>query len=343
MDRLRAMETFTRVVRAGSFSAAASQLGVSRTIVSKHVSQLENLLGVRLLNRTTRRVSLTESGTAYYEFCARIINDVEEAELSVTKLHKEPRGALKVLAPKTFGVLHVTPIVNAFSKRYPDIRITLILSDNFVDLIDNGFDLAIKLGDLGDSSLVARRLGTTRLVPCASPDYLVEHGTPQTPQELEKHNCIIHVNQTRDGIWRFRGPAGDVSVKIGGGPLGNSVLFLRRAAAEGLGIALLPEIDILDELAAGRLVTLLNEYATAEYPIHAVYPHNRHLAAKVRTFVDSLVEGFKGASWDPAGSAAAMTPAAAILGGPRVTIPGLTRTAEPLNAKTNGRKRAAGA
>lgn len=300
MDRLRAMDTFTRVVRAGSFSAAAQQLRVSRTIVSKHVSQLENLLGVRLLNRTTRRISLTESGIAYFELCSRIINDVEEAELSVTKMHQEPRGALKVLAPKSFGLVHVAPAVCAFSKRYPDIKVAIVLSDSFVDLMDNGFDLAIKVGPLEDSSLVARRLGTTRLVACASPAYLAEHGTPQTPRDLARHNCLAHLNQVRDQTWHFSGPEGPIPVKISGGPTANSVLFLRHAALDDLGIALLPQININDDLQSGRLVPILTGYKTAEFPFHVVYPHNRHLAAKVRTFVDCLVEHFKDVAWDNA-------------------------------------------
>jgi DNA-binding transcriptional LysR family regulator len=298
MDRLRAMETFTRVVRAGSFSAAAQQLRVSRTIVSKHVSQLENLLGVRLLNRTTRRVSLTESGMAYFEFCSRIINDVEEAELSVTKLHKEPRGALKVLAPKSFGLLHVAPAVCVFSKRYPDIKVSIVLSDNFVDLMDNGFDLAIKVGELEDSSLVARRLGTTRLVACATQAYLAARGVPETPQDLAQHICMSHLNQVRDQTWHFGGPNGPMAVKVGAGPSANSVLFLRDMAMADLGIALLPEINIHDDIENHRLIPLLTEYGTAEFPFHVVYPHNRHLATKVRTFVDCLVEHFKDVAWD---------------------------------------------
>ncbi len=298
MDRLRAMDTFTRVVRAGSFSAAAQQLRVSRTIVSKHVSQLENLLGVRLLNRTTRRVSLTESGMAYFEFCSRIINDVEEAELSVTKLHKDPRGALKVLAPKSFGLVHVAPAVCAFSKRYPEIKVSLVLSDNFVDLMDNGFDLAIKSGELVDSSLVARRLGTTRLVACASPAYLAAHGTPRTPQDLVEYNCLSHLNQVRDQVWHFIGRDGPVQVKVSGGPTANSVMFLRQAALDDIGIALLPAINIQDDLQSGRLVQVLGEYWTADFPFHVVYPHNRHLATKVRAFVDCLVEHFKDVVWD---------------------------------------------
>lgn len=292
MDRLRAMETFTRVVRAGSFSGAAQQLGMSRTIVSKHVSQLENVLGVRLLNRTTRRVSLTESGTAYYEFCGRIIADVEEAELSVTKMHKEPRGALKILAPKSFGQVHVAPAVCAFSKRFPDIRISVVLSDSFVDLMDNGFDLAIKVGPLEDSSLVVRRLGTSRMVACASPAYLAARGTPATPQDLARHNCLSHINQMRDQVWHFTGPQGAIAVKVGGGPCANSVLFLRHAVLDDVGIAMLPEINVRDDLRSGRLVQIFGEYGTAEFPFHVVYPHNRHLAAKVRSFVDCLVDYF---------------------------------------------------
>lgn len=303
MDRLRAMETFTRVVRAGSFSAAAQQLRVSRTIVSKHVSQLENLLGVRLLNRTTRRVSLTESGMAYFEFCSRIISDVEEAELSVTKLHKEPRGALKVLAPKSFGLVHVAPAVCAFSKRYPDIKVSIVLSDSFVDLMDNGFDIAVKVGTLEDSSLVARRLGTTRLVACATPAYLAAHGTPQTPQDLAHHNCLSHLNQMPDQTWHFTSPEGNaIAVKVSGGPSANSVLFLRHAVLDDLGIALMPEINVHDDVQNGRMVTVLNEYGTTEFPFQVVYPHNRHLATKVRTFVDCLVEHFKDITWTPTAS-----------------------------------------
>jgi DNA-binding transcriptional LysR family regulator len=254
---------------------------------------------------------------AYFEFCSRIINDVEEAELSVTKLHKDPRGSLKVLAPKSFGLVHVAPAICAFSKRYPEIKISLMLNDNFVDLMDNGFDLAIKTGELVDSSLVARRLGTTRFVACAAPAYLAAHGAPRTPQDLAEHNCLAHINQAPDQTWHFIATqgngggktAGKIAVKVAGGPMGNSVLFLRHAALDGLGVALLPEINIHDDLTSGLLVQVLSDYQTEELPFHVVYPHNRHLAAKVRAFVDCLVDYFKGVAIDQAPPPPALAPA----------------------------------
>lgn len=302
MDRLKAMETFVRVVKEGSFAAAADQMGLSRAIVTKHVMQLEKQLGARLINRTTRRFSVTEIGKDYVAFCQRMLEQMSEQDALIDRLQEEPRGELKVLTPKSFGSLYLGNIVSDFMALYPDIHVTLILSDTsmrYLDLIENGFDLAIRLTSHVDSSLMARRIGALRWVPCASPDYLMRHSAPNSPVDLADHNCLLHTKHA-DGIWRFagQGKAAETTVKVQGPIATNSVMVLRQVALNGKGIALLPTYCIGPDLADGSLRQVLPQHAGPDEAIYVMFPHRQLVPTKIRLFIDFIAERIKESPWD---------------------------------------------
>jgi DNA-binding transcriptional LysR family regulator len=287
------MFTFAKVVSAGSLSAAARDLGVSTASVSRKLAALETRLGVRLLNRTTRRVSLTDEGARYHEACTRILSEVEEADAEVSARRVEPEGVLKVAIPASFGHLHIAPLVPRFAERYPRVQLMLSLSDRSVNVIEEGFDLAIRIGELEDSSLAARRLAPNRRVVCASPRYLGEHGAPRAPEDLVRHNCLVttpdfHMN------WEYRDPSGRRGVvRVSGRYACDNWEVLREWALAGLGVALKSTWDVRRHLEDGSLVALLPGYDFAtEVSIYAVYPHRRHLPAKTRVFIDFLAESF---------------------------------------------------
>ena len=290
MDRLQSMAVFVRVAELGSFSTAAQQLGLSKSAVSKHVTALEERLGVRLINRTTRRLALTEVGAAYRDYCARIVQEIEEAELTAMRHGVEPRGRLKINAPMTFGFLHLGPILPEFLARYPGIEIELSLNDRFVDLLEEGFDVAVRIGQLADSSLIARRFATAYFVCAASPAYVAAAGTPGTPDELARHNCLSYSYRRQPEDWHFLRASERVTVRVRGNLQANNGDALRTAACRGLGIVYLPDFILGEDLAAGRLVRLLADWRAPEIPIHAVFPPQRHPSAKLRAFVDFLVE-----------------------------------------------------
>jgi DNA-binding transcriptional LysR family regulator len=292
MDKLVSMRVFTQVVETGSFVKAAGLLGISRAMATKHVMELENVLGARLLNRTTRRLSLTEAGTAYFQSCAQILAEIEDAEQVVSGLSAEPRGTLRINAPMSFGILHLAPAVVDFSKLYPDVHIDLTLNDRFVDLIEEGFDIAIRIAQREESSLITRKLTVARIVVCGSPDYLAEHGAPQTPAALLDHRCLSYAYWASQKEWRFQGPDGPHVVRIASHFQANNGDVIRLAVLRGLGLALLPTFIAGDDLKAGRLRIVLPEYQPPELAIHAVYPHRRHLSAKVRNFIDFLADRF---------------------------------------------------
>ena len=301
MENLSAMIVFARVVEAKSFSTAARQLGMSKSTVSKHVSRLEDRLGARLLNRTTRRLSPTEVGLAFYERCARIATEVEEAEAAAMRLQSSPRGTLKVNAPMSFAVLHIAPAIPEFVARHPELSVDMTMNDRVVDLIDEGFDLAVRIGELPDSSLITRRLAANRLVVCAAPAYLARHGAPRVPAELGAHNCLGYTLGATPNEWRFLGPGGEHRVRVSGNFQANNGDALRRAAREGLGVVTLPTFIAGEDLRSGALRAVLADYALPESAVYAVYPHNRHLSTKVRAFVDFLVEHFGPRPyWEPA-------------------------------------------
>lgn len=289
MDRLQSMAVFARVAEQGSFSAAARQLGLSKSAVSKHVAALEERLGVRLLNRTTRRLALTEVGAVYRDYCAKLVQDAEEADLAATWHSDEPRGRLRVSAPMSFGILHLGPILPEFLARHPALQVELILDDRVVDLLEEGVDVAVRIGRLADSSLIARRFATARSVCVASAAYLARAGTPQRPDDLARHNCLRYSYLRQPDDWTFSRDGEPVTVRVGGNLQANNGDVLRAAARSGLGIVCLPDFIIGDDLEGGTLVRLLADWAAPDIPIHAVFPSQRHLSAKLRSFVDFLV------------------------------------------------------
>jgi DNA-binding transcriptional LysR family regulator len=302
VDRMASMAAFTKVVGAGSFSAAAREMQVSQALVTKQIQELENWLGARLLNRTTRRLSLTEVGTAFYERAARILEAVEEAKGAAGALQTVPRGRLRINAPISFGVLHLAPAVTEFLQRFPDVSVELLMNDRVVDLLEGEFDVGVRIGRLRDSSLIARKIAPIRLAVCAAPDYLARRGVPKAPEDLAKHDCLEYTYFESRGEWRLLNPEGEeIVVPVSGRYLANSADVLRITAIAGGGIILCPTFIVGEDLRSGRLVRLLPDYPPPEQALHALYPPGRHLSAKVRSFVDFLVARFGGEpAWDRA-------------------------------------------
>jgi DNA-binding transcriptional LysR family regulator len=293
MDRIVGLEVFVKVVESGSFASAARHFGVSPAMVSKHIQALEDLLRARLLYRTTRRVSPTEVGQGYYQRCVRILAELADADQFAGDLQTEPRGTLKVSVPVSFGNELVAASTAGYLTRYPEVSVEVTHSDRHVDLIERGFDLAIRAGVLPDSSLIARRLTTTAMVLCAAPGYVARHGAPETPADLAGRNCLDSHSRNTDCEWVFAGPDGRRNaVSIHGRFRTNNTDALRRLVLQGEGIALEPSFMVERDVKAGRLVPLLNAYRAADMPIHAVYPHSRFLSAKVRSFVEFLASEF---------------------------------------------------
>jgi DNA-binding transcriptional LysR family regulator len=288
MDRLTSLTAFVRVVDAGGFSAAGRKLNMSTTMVSNHVQALEERLGARLLNRTTRKVSLTEVGRAYYDRATQILADIEQADDIAGALQSTPRGTLRIYTA-THIVPFVAPVVAEFLKSYPDVKVDLNMGERIIDIIDEGFDVAIRLTPPPDSSLIVRSLATWRHVLCCSPFYLEKHGRLQQLSELSEHNCLRHVLYPFGEEWHFADRKGlPATVQVSGNLISNSGETLRRAALDGIGITLAPGFLIHDDLEEGRLVRLLPEYRPVELSMNAVYPHRHHLSDKVRTFIDML-------------------------------------------------------
>lgn len=304
------LEVFVRVVQAGSFSAAARELDLTPSAVSKQIARLEDRLGARLLNRTTRRLNATEVGSAFYERCARILTDMAEAEQAVIDLHAAPRGLLRMSLPLSFGRLHIVPLIPEFLASYPEVRIDISFNDRLVDLIEDGLDLAVRVGELSDSSLIARRLAPNRRAVCGSPAYFERVGRPERPSDLSDHNCLVYTYRTLRHDWRFRGPGGgEETVRVAGNLETNEAEALRTSVLAGVGIGLLPLWLVGHDLKAGRLEEVLPGYHAPDSAIYAVYPAGRHLSPKVRAFVDLLAARFSGRpSWcldgDPAVSGA---------------------------------------
>ena len=292
MDVLNAMKTYAAVVTTGSFTRAAERLDISKALASKYVRQLEEHLGVRLLNRTTRRMSVTEVGEAYYKRCKQVLDDIEELESATSDQQAAPRGTLLISAPATFGEFYLARAVARYQEEYPEVSVEMALSDRFVNIVDEGFDLAVRIGTLQDSSLIARRIAPSRVVVCASPGYLARKGVPHHPRELESHCCVVDTNLRSLDKWMFD-EGGDVfAVKVKGRFRVNNAIAVREALLAGQGIGYVPTYAIGDELKNGKLEIILESFEGSGSGIYAVYPHNRHLASKVRTFVDFLVRRF---------------------------------------------------
>jgi len=291
-DSLYEMSVFARVVANGSLSAAARDLGVSTAVVSRRLAALEARLGVRLVNRTTRRLALTDEGASYHDACARILSEIEDADAAAAAKRVEPQGLLKVALPASFGHKHIAPLIPPFAERYPKIRLAFSLSDRSVNVIEEGFDLAIRIGELEDSSLAARKLAPNRRVVCASPGYLATHPVPRLPEDLQRHNCLT--TNDLQMTWEYKGPDGKRgAVRVTGQYACDNWEVLREWAMAGLGVALKSTWDVRRQLEEGSLVPLLPGYEFGtDVAIYAVYPHRRYLPAKTRVFIDYLAESF---------------------------------------------------
>ncbi|MDD2759312.1 MAG: LysR family transcriptional regulator [Methylomonas sp.] len=288
MDKLTSMNVFVRVAKAGSFAGAAKDLDISRAMATKHIMQLESELNTRLFNRTTRSLSLTEAGEEYLERCQQVLLDVEEMESAVTKLQTEPRGVLKILAPPVIGATHIAPGLTEYLKTYPDLSVEMVLKGGQVDLIDEGVDMAIYLGQLNDTSLVARKLANSSLVVCASPEYLKTHGIPQDPEDLDDHSCLINWAIPPRNKWRFKGILGERTITVTGRMQANMADPIRNAAINGLGLIMLPRYIVGRDIELGRLQVVMEQYAISPLEIYAVYPHRKYLSAKVRSFLEFI-------------------------------------------------------
>jgi DNA-binding transcriptional LysR family regulator len=293
MDKFEQMRAFTQVVDAGGFAAAARTMGLSRSAVNKLVIALENDLGVQLLHRSTRQVTPTETGLAFYERCVEILANLEEAERAIAQLHEEPRGRLRVNAPMTFGTMHLAPAISDFLMQYPDLQVQLTLNDRLIDPIEEGFDVTVRIAALQPSvSLIVHSLVPAERVLCAAPVYLETHGTPNHPEDLRSHSCLHYGQIAVETQWTLIGEEGEQTVSIHGVLCSNNGEVLRDAAVHGLGIALLPKFIVGRELHEGTLLVVLPEYRPSELSIQVIYPVNRHLATKVRLLVEFLQKRF---------------------------------------------------
>lgn len=297
MDRFSAMQIFIAVVDQGSFVQAAQALGLSKTAVSRQLTELEALLGTRLLQRTTRRLSLTPEGEVYLDRCRRILADLAEAEAEMTAQAAEVVGRLRVNVPVSFGQLHLAPLWPAFMSLHPQVELDITLSDRVVDLVDEGYDLAVRVARLEPSTLISRQLTSTRLVLCASPQYLQRQGRPEHPADLARHAVIGYSLLATGDMWEFTGPQGPSSVRVNPRMKANSGDTCCAAALQHQGIVLQPTFLVGPHLATGALVELMPAWSAGELGVHAVYPSRRHLTPKVRALVDFLVDAFRMRGW----------------------------------------------
>ncbi|HEC11965.1 MAG TPA: LysR family transcriptional regulator [Acidiferrobacteraceae bacterium] len=300
MARLQNMKTFVGVVDSGSFSAAADRLGVAKSAVSRRIADLEAYLGVQLFQRTTRRLNLTDTGRSYYERCVQILADVEETEIAVSQQHAALQGRLRLALPLSFGLRHLGPAIIEFAKLHPAIHFELDFNDRRIDLMQEGFDLAFRIGRLEDSSLIARRIADINTMVCASPGYLKKHGTPQRPEDLEQHDALVYSNLADPEVWAWwdrQGTKHTVRPKVV--MRANNGDFLCDAAIAGRGICMHPSFITYDAVARGDLVPILADISWPATQAYALYPATRHLSQRVRAFVDYLVERFEGRPyWD---------------------------------------------
>ncbi|TFZ07954.1 LysR family transcriptional regulator [Ramlibacter humi] len=298
MDRFDQMRVFAAVIDAGSFAGAAEALQMSRPAVSRHVAELESRLGVRLIQRTTRRLSATPEGQAFHARVRELLAGMDDAEAEVGSRRAEPSGVLRVNVPVTFGILHLAPLWGRFRALHPQVQLEVTLQDRSVDLVEEGYDLAVRISRLQDSSLVSRRLAGTRIVACASPAYLRRRGRPKSPQDLRAHDCIAYSYWASGDEWAFRGAEGEVTVKTTPVLRTNNGDTCRAAALAGQGVILQPTFLVGPDLADGKLVELLPQWQAGELGVHAVYPSRKHLLPKTRALVDFLVEAFRRPQWE---------------------------------------------
>jgi DNA-binding transcriptional LysR family regulator len=288
MDRVTSMTAFATVVNSGSFAAAAHRLNMSPAMVTNHVRALEERLGARLLNRTTRKLSLTEAGKSYFDQCALILAQIEAADSSVSELQAAPRGTLHLNAANVLSH-SVAPLIGAFSAAYPEITVDLTVTDRMVDMVEDGIDVAVRFNQPPDSSLIVRRLGYFRVILCAAPDYLAKHGAPEEPGDLARHNCLAYTYRGFDRLaheWPLTGPSSKVMVPVSGNLQTNNLETMLGAAVDGRGIAMVTSCSAIEPMRTGRLVQVLPDWHAGEYPIIALYPHRQHIPARVRAFLD---------------------------------------------------------
>ena len=297
MDKFGEMRTFAAVVDAGSFVQAADALDISKAAVSRHVADLEQRLGVRLLQRTTRKLSLTEEGRAFYGRCKNLLGELEDAEAEITSKSVQASGLVKINVPVSFGILHLAPLWPAFMAKHPKVSLDVTTSDRMVDLVEEGYDMAVRIARLPSSSLVSRKLASTRLILCASPTYLKKHAKPQHPADLADHAVLSYTLLVMGEQWEFDGPEGSVTVAVNPVLRTNSGDTCRAAALAHQGVILQPSFIVGEDLRKGTLVELMPHYRSLEFGIYAIYPSRRHVAPKVRTLIDYLASAMQGASW----------------------------------------------
>ncbi len=290
MDKLTSMNVFVRVAHNGSFVGGARDLSISRAMTTKHIMDLEKKLGVRLFNRTTRQLSLTEIGSAYLDRCQQVLSDINEMEASVSHMHTEPQGTLRLSAPTVFGTSYITPALSEFIELHPKLDIDLILQSNPNNLIDSGIDIAIFLGALENSNFIARKLASYDLVVCGSPRYFKKRGTPQEPHDLKEHNCLINLAMPPYEQWKFHQGQSKIAIKASGNFQANIADPIRIASIQGAGIVMLPSYMVNDDIKKGRLQAILTHYSLPPLEVNAVYPHRKYLSAKVSDFLIFLQE-----------------------------------------------------
>ncbi len=293
MDVLTSMVIFCRVVEAGSFSAVANERDMSPSSVSKHITALEKRLGTQLLGRTTRQLNPTDAGCEYYNYCNQMLEELSEVEASVSRYQFETSGILHLSIPVTFGELHIIPALWVFHEKYPEMNIDLTMDDREIDLVREGVDLAIKIGPLADSSIVARKIGSTKRLFVASPEYLAKHGEPETPVELEQHNCVVLSSMTVPGEWQYTGQKGKGKVRVSGNLTVNNPAALREAVLAGVGLAAAPVWLVHEGIQQGKLKVILNDYIPIALDINAVYRKRLYVQQKVILMIDHLRETFK--------------------------------------------------
>jgi DNA-binding transcriptional LysR family regulator len=291
MDRMTSIATFVKITEAGGFAAAARKLGVSPSTVTTQIQDLEDRLGVRLLNRSTRKVSLTEIGKAYYERCMHILADMEAADTAVQAMHAKPSGTLHLNVSISIPYF-VAPVIAEFTSLYPDVKLSMTMSDRMVDLVEDGIDLAITTMPVRNSNLVMRRIGTFHLLVCGSPDYFARHGVPRDPSDLVNFNCMKYTFSPWGADWRFKSPEGERIIQVTGNMEANSINALRLAAALGQGLIWVPDFLARNDIRSGRLAAVLTAFSCPELAINAVYPHRQHLATNVRSFLDLVTKHF---------------------------------------------------
>lgn len=301
MDRLQSMRVFAKVVEQGSFARAATLLELSNAVVTRHVADLETHLGTRLLNRTTRKLSLTESGMVYLERVRQIVQDIDDAEAIASSQAKNPAGTLRVYSHLGFGQLQLAKLLPTYAQKFPDVTLDVTLSDRTVDLVEDGFDIGIFIGmQKFDVSMISRQIGTTEVLLCASPGYLKQHGAPQVPEDVSHHACLNFSFEQLRHRWPIEGPDGTtVHIPVTSKMLSNNGELLRQCAMAGMGIVIRPSFSLSDDLVSGRLVRLLPEYHLGQMSVAMVYPSRRLLSATVRSFVDFITTQFPHPERDP--------------------------------------------